>query len=243
MFCAVFHNFLIKLHCVNHAGKQCQTSLYSVNGIKGKFLVFLHIFVVSKRNSLHCCQHWNQSTVYTTGFSADKFGDVRILFLWHDTWTGGIRIINFNKTVFVWIPQNDFFTETAHMHHNRRESTEQFNEVITVGNRIHTVKGRTVKLQKRSGVLAVQRIGCSGESTGTEWTVIHTVIDVAQAASVAAEHFKISPEMVSKCHRLSFLQMGKARHKSINIFWHDPVNYHHQFLEQIIDFNDFISCV
>ena len=104
------------------------------------------------------------------------------------------------------------------MHHNGREGTEQFDEVITVGNRIHTVKGRTVKLQKRSGVLAVQRIGCSGESAGTERTVIHPVVDVAQAASIAAEHFKISPEMVSKCHRLSFLQMGKARHKSINIF-------------------------
>ena len=57
ILCTCFHILFVELHSGDHAREKGKASFYSVNGIKGKFLVFLHIFVVSKRNSLHCSQH------------------------------------------------------------------------------------------------------------------------------------------------------------------------------------------
>ena len=59
VLCAVFHALRIKTHCGDHAFKQADTALYRINRIKGEFLIFLHILIVSKRNTFHGCQQAN----------------------------------------------------------------------------------------------------------------------------------------------------------------------------------------
>ena len=53
------HIIFVKFHCIDHAGEKSQTAFYGVDSIKGKFLIFLHIFIVGKRNALHSCEHGN----------------------------------------------------------------------------------------------------------------------------------------------------------------------------------------
>ena len=61
-------------------------------------------FIVSKRNSFHCRQDRSQSTVYTSCLSTNKFRNIRILLLWHDTASGAVAVIDIDKLVFIGIP-------------------------------------------------------------------------------------------------------------------------------------------
>ena len=105
--CTCLHVGFVELHSGNHAGKQGDTALYGVDGIKGQLLVFLHIFVVCKRDSLHCCENRCQRSVNTACFSTDKLCDIRILLLRHDTAACAVCVIDLNETVLIGIPQND----------------------------------------------------------------------------------------------------------------------------------------
>ena len=71
------------------------------------------------------------------------------------------------------------------MHHDRCKRRQILNYIIAVRNRIHTVSRRFCKTKQLRRVITVKRIGRTGQRTGAKRTVIHTVIDVAQAASVA----------------------------------------------------------
>ena len=53
ILCTCFHVRLIKLHGGYHAGKKSQTTFHSINSVKRKFLILLHILIVCQRNSLH----------------------------------------------------------------------------------------------------------------------------------------------------------------------------------------------
>jgi len=107
------------------------------------------------------------------------------------------------------------------VHHDGRECREQFNQIIAVCNGIHAVCGCCGKVKKLRGIFTVQRIGGACKSTGTERTVVHAVEDVAQTGIVAAEHFKVSTEVMSQCKRLCLLQVRKARHIGVDVFLND----------------------
>ena len=49
--------------------------------------------------------------------------------------------------------------------------------------------------------------------------------------------------MVSQCNRLCFLQMCKARHISIDVFFHQIKQCGHQFLDQFVCCQNFIAGV
>ena len=121
--CTCLHVCLIKLHGGNHTCKQSDTSLYRINGIERKLFVFLHIFVICKRDSLHSCKDRCQRTVDTACFSTDKLCDIRVLFLRHDTAACAICIIDLNETVLIGIPKNNLLGKAAQMHHNGRKRT------------------------------------------------------------------------------------------------------------------------
>ena len=120
MACTLAHNFFVEFHCRNHTGKQCQTTFDGINGIKRQFFVFLHVFIISKRNAFHSSQNRHQCTVHAACFSTYQFSNIRILFLRHDTAAGAVCIIDFHKLILVGIPDDDFLAETAQMHHDCR---------------------------------------------------------------------------------------------------------------------------
>ena len=60
-----FHNIPIEFHSAEHTCKQSDAALYGINRIKGKLLVFLHIFIVGKGNSFHGSQNGHQCTIYS----------------------------------------------------------------------------------------------------------------------------------------------------------------------------------
>jgi len=113
VFRAAFHHFFIKCHCGNHSGKQSQTSLYRINGIKGQLLILLHILIVSQRNSLHNRKHGHQSPVHTACLSANQLCNVRILLLRHNAASCAVGIVQLHKPVFIAVPDNNFLAETA----------------------------------------------------------------------------------------------------------------------------------
>ena len=69
-----------------------KTSLYRVDCIKERFLVFLHISVVGHRDALHHSQDSNQISINTPRLSPYQFGNIGVFFLGHNTAAGGKRI-------------------------------------------------------------------------------------------------------------------------------------------------------
>ena len=53
---ALFHDIFVEFHATEHTGKERNTCQSRVDRIKSGLLVFLHVFVVSKRQALHSCQ-------------------------------------------------------------------------------------------------------------------------------------------------------------------------------------------
>ena len=119
VFCAVFHYIIPELHCGNHTLKQSQTSLYGIDGVKGQFFIFLHVFIICQRDSLHGCQNGHQCAIDTTGLSSYQLGDIRVFLLRHDAASGAVGIINLHKLILVGVPDDDFLGKTAQMHHDR----------------------------------------------------------------------------------------------------------------------------
>ena len=100
--------------------EQNNAAFCGVNGIKDKFLILLHIFIICQRKAFHRSQQRHQGTIDTTGLAADKLSDIRIFLLWHNAAAGRVGIINVHKLIFVGIPGNDLLAETGKMHHNNR---------------------------------------------------------------------------------------------------------------------------
>ena len=110
---ALTHSVFVKFHCGKHAAEQRETALCRIHRVKRKLLVFLHVLIVRKRDSLHRGKQRNQCAIDTAGLSSDKLSDIRVLFLRHDTASGAVRIIDLHKLVFVGIPDDDLLRKAA----------------------------------------------------------------------------------------------------------------------------------
>ena len=104
-----FHNILPENHGSHHSRKQSQTALYRVNGIKGQFLVLLHVLVVSKGQTFHRGEKPHKRPINSTGFAANQLCNIRILLLRHNAAASAIAVVQLHKLVFIGIPNNDFF--------------------------------------------------------------------------------------------------------------------------------------
>ena len=62
--------------------------------------------IYKRMNSFHCSQDRSQCTVYTSCLSTNKFRNIRILLLWHDTASGAVAVIDIDKLVFIGIPDD-----------------------------------------------------------------------------------------------------------------------------------------
>jgi argininosuccinate lyase len=73
-------------YCPLGAGALAGTTypLNSIYSIKCKLFIFLHIFIIGKRNSLHSCEDTHKSTIYTSSLTTDKLSYIRVLLLWHN---------------------------------------------------------------------------------------------------------------------------------------------------------------
>ena len=108
MLRTLFHACIVKLHRLKHSCKECQASFCCINCIEYEFFVFLHVFIISKRNSLHRCQKRCQCSVHSSCLTTDKLCNIRVLLLWHDTASCTVSVINIHKLIFVGIPDNHF---------------------------------------------------------------------------------------------------------------------------------------
>ena len=102
-----FHCVFIELHRIDHTGKQRNAGCHRIDRVKYTFLIFLHILIVCKRQTLHRGQHPHKCAVDTPRLSAHKLCNIRILFLRHDRTSRTVRIIKLHKLILVRIPDND----------------------------------------------------------------------------------------------------------------------------------------
>ncbi len=230
----VRHPFPPKAHGAQHAGKQGQTVLGRLHGVKGHLLIFLHIFIICKRKPLHGGQQGQQRPIHPTGLPPNQFRYVRILFLRHNAAAGRIGIVDFHELILVGIPDNDLLTEAAHMHHDHGQCGKKFDEIIPVRHGIHAVQSRSLKAQQSRREASVQGIGGARQSPRSQRAVIHSVMDVLQPLPVPFEHLKIGPVVMGQGGGLRLLQMGEPGHICLHIGFHGVQNHRHQFLEQTV---------
>ena len=93
---------------------------------------------------------------------------------------------------------------------------------------------RTCKAEQLRGIFPVERIGRACQCAGAKRAVIHSLINVLQAGTVSAKHFKICTDVVSQRDRLRFLQMGEARHECIDVLLHDPLQHLQKLAQQMV---------
>ena len=127
-----FHDILPEFHGIDHSGKQSQTALHRVDGVKGQLLVLLHILVIGQRKSLHRRQHGDERAVDPSCFPPDQLRDIRIFLLRHDGAACAVGVVNLHKPILICIPDTDFLAEAAQVHHDRGESAEQLYDVVPV---------------------------------------------------------------------------------------------------------------
>ena len=238
---ALLHYILAEGHGFQHSGHQPDTHGHGIKCIENRFLVLLHILVISKRNCLHGCQKTCLIPENTSGLAANQLGHIRILLLRHDAASGRVTVIHLHEPVFIAVPENDFLTEARQMHHHKRKITQKLNGIIAIRNRIHTVSGRPVKIKAFRNKFAVQRIGGSCQCARTERAFIQSLSGVLKTKAVSPKHFKISPEVMRQCDRLCLLQMGEARHICFLMRLHDLKNHTLQTQKLFMNFADSLS--
>ena len=113
LLCRSRHPFFIEGRRGKHAGHKLQAAVDRVDRVKCQLLVLLHILVVGKRNRFHGNQQGSQGSVHAARLAANELRDVRVLFLRHNAAACRIRIVQFDKPVFIGIPDNDFLGQTA----------------------------------------------------------------------------------------------------------------------------------
>ena len=111
--CALPHPVRTEFYRGQHSVKQRQASFYRINGIKGQFLVFLHVFIVSQRQSFHGSKQGYERPVHPAGLSTYQLGDIRIFLLGHNAAARTVCVVQLHELVFVGIPYNNFFPQTA----------------------------------------------------------------------------------------------------------------------------------
>src|SRR5699024_3574728 len=100
-------------HSGNHTVKEDNTAFYRINSVKGKFLVFLHVFIICQRYTLHGSEHGHESTVDSSGLSSYQLCYIRIFLLRHDTASCTVAVVDLHELVLVGIPHNDLLAEPA----------------------------------------------------------------------------------------------------------------------------------
>ena len=230
----VIHPLPAEMDRIQHTGKQRNTAFYRIYGIKHQFFVFLHILIVSQRNSLQSCQQRHEGTVYSAGLAPHQLCNIRILLLGHDGASGAVRIIDLHKTVFIAVPEDDLLAETAQMHHNHRHGRQVLHQIIPVRYRVHTVEHGTGKSQKLRCVLPVQRIGRPRKSAGAQRKVVHPFMNIPQTGTISFEHLKICSHVMCQRNRLCLLQMCEPRHDRLCVLFHDAQKHLQKLLQKFI---------
>ena len=202
---------------VHHGGKDRQTHLHSVDGVKQGLLVLLHILVIGQGQPLHHGQQGDQVAVHPSGLAPDQFGYIRILLLGHDGGAGGVGVIQIHKLKLPGTPEDDFLREAGQVHHQDRQRREQLNGVVPVGNRVHGVVSGLPKAQGLGSLKPVYRVGGGGQGASPQGTLIQPLQTVLQPGHVPLEHIGIGHHIVAERGRLGTLKVGVARHHCISV--------------------------
>ena len=242
-FCRLQHFFFSDGHGCDHVCEYGYAHFYGVDGVKQTFLVFLHIFVVCQRQTFHGCQKLHQVAVNTACFAADQFCHIGVLFLGHDAGACGVCIAQFHEMEFMAAPEDDFFAETAQVHHQDGQCGSQFDGKVTVGNAVHGVHCDGGEAQFFRYEISVQRVCGSCQRAAAQRHYVCTFVCIAQAFIVAFEHFHISQQVVRQCHRLCALQVGIAGQDGFCVICCEIIQCYHQIFHQSFDLCDFFLCV
>ena len=221
---ARLHDLFIETDRPEHLCKERDTGRSRVNGIKSRLFVLLHVLIVGQRQPLHGSQKRHEIAVYTSGLAADKLTDIGILFLRHNAAAGRKGIIHLHKTVLVGIPDDEFFGEAAQVHHQDRESREKLQQIISVGDAVHGIPCRAVKIELVSHIGTVQRIGRTSERTGSQRALVHARAAVTYPQIISAEHLKVGVQVMGQRRGLCLLQVCKPGHKGLFVLFHQIQN-------------------
>ena len=97
--------------------------------------------------------------------------------------------------------------------------SQELQREVAVGNRIQTVRHGAVKAKRQCRRGAINREGCSRKCGRAQGGLVQPAAAIGKAAAVALCHFIISHQVVAKRNGLRDLQMRKARHDAIGMFF------------------------
>ena len=98
------------------------------------------------------------------------------------------------------------------MHRADGRARQHFQHEITIRDAIERIGGGPVEAQRPGGLLAVDGEGGPRQGRSAQRAFIEAFAGVGEAAAVAAQHLRISQQVVAEGDGLGRLQMGEARH-------------------------------
>ena len=210
--CCFLHVFGNGLHGCQHRCEDLQTHDRGLNCVKHRFLILLHILVIGKGKTLQSGEQCNQIAVDTAGLASAQLCHIGVFLLRHNGRAGGVGIAELNELEFPAGPQNDLFTEAAHVHHQDAESAHQFYTEVPIGNAVDGVHGDAVKTQLLGFKFPVGIVGGTGQCAATDGGDVHALAAISQTVQISQQHHGVSHQVMGEEDGLGSLQMGVAGH-------------------------------
>ena len=211
--------FAIDGHLVDHGRIDGQGEFQIIDGIEDAFFIFLHVLVVGHGDALHHGQDAHEVAVEPARLAADEFADVGILLLGHDGRARAVGIVEFDELEFRTGPEDEFFRQTAEVHHQDGCEFQEGDDVVPVADGIETVVVNLAEMQGLGDERLVEGIRRASQGTGAEGHDIGHVPGVFQVDEVTGQHGEIGHEVVAEENRLSPLEVGIARHDDVAVLF------------------------
>ena len=206
------HGFWFDCDAGNHVGIDAQCLRQGVHGVEQRLLVFLVVFVVGQRLTLHQREQGDQMAVYTAGLAAHQFRYVGVLLLRHDGRAGAEAVGDVDEADHRAHPQDQFFGESRQMRHDECGTGGEFDGKITIRNGIQRVFTHAFETQQIGDALALDRIAGAGQCRRAQRQAVDTLATVDEALRVTLEHFVIRHQMMRETNRLCDLQVRESGH-------------------------------
>ncbi len=188
-----------------------------VERVEERLFVFLHIFGIGQRCTLHRRQQRHQIAIDAPRLTANQLQRVGIFLLRHHARPRRKGIGQLDKGEFSRRPDDQIFAEPTQVHHENGQRRQRFEYKVAIAYRIEAIGRHGRKAQLPAQKLAVYGKSTAGQRARTQRHIVGPLPGIGQASAVALEHPKQRQSIVGKEDGLRLLQMGIARQHGVNV--------------------------
>ena len=143
--------------------------------------------------------------------AAHQLGYVRVLLLRHDRRARTESIRERDESKLSGGPEDELLAHARQVHHQNARGGRELDGEVAIADRVQRVLRGAVEAEELCGVVPVDGVGRARQCRRPERQLVRACLAVRHPAMVALEHLEPGHHVVSECHWLGGLQVGKPR--------------------------------